>query len=183
MNKLKIIFLSIIVIVLLGGIGYLLFAKKQPSGETLQSPSPILSPQPTSSPQLSPTLIPSPSPHLTLANVKENIEAAVNSKNFAALTSYATRPTIDFIIMSSECCGPITPEEAVDQLKYVNSGLPLDFNQDSQLIKNLKSKNLQLADTYIGISKSDEKLAAFTIDSQNRISQVQISVSWKLYDY
>src|SRR4030043_913928 len=181
MNKLKIIFLSIIVIVLLGGIGYLLFAKKQPSGETLQSPSPILSPQPTSSPQLSPTLIPSPSPHLTLANVKENIEAAVNSKNFAALTSYATRPTIDFIIMSSECCGPITPEEAVDQLKYVNSGLPLDFNQDTQLIKNLKRKNPQLTDTFIGISKTQEQLAAFTIDSQNRISQVQVSVSWKLY--
>lgn len=85
--------------------------------------------------------------------------------------------------MSSECCEPQTPDEAVVQLSYINDGIPLDFNQQLETIKNLKNKNPQLADAFIGVSKTTEHLAAFYLDSQNRISAIQLSVSWKLYNF
>jgi len=91
-------------------------------------------------------------------------------------------PKIDFSLMSSECCEPMTPQEASDQLSYIDKGIPLDFNQEADLVKNLKEKNSQLADTFIGISKNGEQLAAFTIDSQNKISAIQLAVTYKLYN-
>ena len=75
------------------------------------------------------------------------------------------------------------PVEAVDQMSYIKNGIPMDFDQTNPIIVSLKSKNPQLAETFIGLSKNDEHLAAFTLDTQNKISAIQLSVSWKLYSY
>lgn len=58
----------------------------------------------------------------------------------------------------------------------------MDFNQENETIKNLKAKNPRLAGAYVGISQSKEHLVALTINQQNKISQVEVSVSWKLYE-
>lgn len=92
------------------------------------------------------------------------------------------KPKVNFIIMSSSCCEPKTPDEAVANLDYVKEGVPFDFNQNSTLVKNLKSKNDRLKDAYIGISKSKEHLVAFTLDFANQITQVEVSISYKLYN-
>lgn len=50
----------------------------------------------------------------------ENIADAVNSGNTAALEGYLTNP-VTFIIAASECCGPVTPVEAITNMDYLNS--------------------------------------------------------------
>lgn len=124
---------------------------------------------------------PSPSPTLTKQQLESNIQDAINSKNFAALETYMTTPKVNFIIMSTECCQPQTPEEAISQLNYIESGIPLNFDQNNSTIKNLKSKNERLKNAYLGISNQKEHLVAFTTDS-GKISAVEVSISWKLYE-
>ena len=139
-------------------------------------------PSPTAIVQSSPSEQPTPTPIQNLALTRKAIEENINDKNYQGLIPYMLTPKIDFFLMSSECCEPMTPQEASDQLSYIDEGIPLDFNQEADLVKNLKSKNPQLADTFIGISKNGEQLAAFTIDSQNKISAIQLAVTYKLYN-
>lgn len=122
----------------------------------------------------------SPSPKLTLKLLQENISAGLNSQNYQALSTYMTNP-VNLSLMSTECCQPQTPDEAAKQLEYVKDAEPFDFNQQNPIIKNLKSKNSQLAQAFIGLSTGGEKLAAFTIDTNNKISAIQLSISYKLY--
>ena len=181
MGKNLIIILIILVVGLIATGGYLIF-QNQKLIKSLPNSQQVLQPSAIESSPSAQSSSPNPSPKaLTLAEVQNAIKTNVNSKNFAALIPYATRPTVNFSLMSTECCQPQTPEELVDQLKYVNDGLPLDFNQQSEIVKNLKSKNSQLANTFIGISTVGEQSAAFTIDSQNKIAGIQLSISWKLY--
>ncbi len=93
-----------------------------------------------------------------------------------------TKPKVNFIIMSSSCCEPKTTQEAVDSLSYINEGIPFDFNQNTTLVKTLKSKNDRLTNAYIGLSKTKEHLVAFTINDKNQISQAEVSISYKLYN-
>lgn len=177
------IVLMVLVVGMLAVGGYLIF-QNQKLIKSLPSSQQVIQPLGIESSPSAQSSSPNPSPKtLTLAEVQNAIQASVNSKNFAALIPYATRPTVNFSLMSTECCQPQTPEELVTQLKYVNDGLPLDFNQQSQTVKNLKSKNSQLANAFIGISTTGEQSAAFTIDSQNKIAGIQLSISWKLYNF
>lgn len=175
-----------LVIILLAGIGYFIFQNQklisQLSSQT-SSPGPQVPSQTSQSPQPSLSPSPSPTPKKTAVEVQENIEAAINSKNTAALVSYMTKPKVNLSLMSSECCEPMTPDEAVAQLSYIDEGIPMDFNQNNPTIKNLKAKNSQLAQAFIGISKGKEHLAAFSLNSENAISAIQLSVSWKLYNF
>ena len=125
-------------------LGYFIF-QNQKLIKTLSStsPSPTAGAEPTkSSPSSSPS--PSPSPTLTKAQLEANIKDAINSKNFYALEGYMTTPTVNFLIMSSECCQPQSPQDAINQLSYIEDGIPMDFNQQNATIKDLKSKNSRL---------------------------------------
>lgn len=170
----------ILTISLVGILGYFIF-QNQKLIKTLSSPTPTPEAA-TESPKLSPSPSPSASPTLSKSQLQDNIKDAINSKNFAALEGYMTTPTVNFIIMSSECCQPQTPQEAIDQLAYIDDGIPMDFNQESDTVKNLKAKNSRLSSAYVGISQTKEHLIALTLNAQNKISAVEVSVSWKLYD-
>lgn len=115
------------------------------------------------------------------AQTENAIITNINSKNFQGLSAYMKEGEIGITYMSSECCLPQNAQEALKQLNYINTGIPLNFNQNSPEIKNLKTKNPQLVEAYIGISNSTEHLAAFYIDNNNKISAIQLAVSWKLY--
>lgn len=181
MSKYLVATFILLIAALVVGLGYFIF-QNQKLIKTLASPSPsaqkaqVESPSPNKSPS------PSPTPSLTKQQLEENIKDAINSKNFAALEGYMTTPSVNFIIMSSECCQPQSPQDAITQLDYIKDGTPMDFNQQNETIKNLKAKNSRLANAYVGISQSAEHLVAFTTSSQNKISQVEVSVSWKLYE-
>lgn len=182
MKKLLIALAIIAAVVLLAAVGYLIFQNQKLIAKlSLASPSP--SPQVTD--QKTPSAsaqTPSPSPKLTPAEVWENIEAAVNTKNTQALASYMTNP-VNVLLQATECCGEQTPDEAVSQASYVEPGVPFNFDQENPTIKNLKTKNPELAGTFTGISQNMEHLIAFTLNNQNKISQVRFAVSWKLFTY
>lgn len=177
--------LVILVIILLLGIGYFIFQNQKLisrlSSQT-SSPSPSVPSQPAgpSQPSLSPS--PSPSPYLTRLSTQNAIKTNIVSKNYQGLVAYMTDPA-NLILQATECCGPRTPDEVVNQMSYINEGIPFDFNQESETTKNLKAKNPELAEKYIGISTITEHLIAFGINNQNKISDIRISVSWKLFNY
>ena len=98
------------------------------------------------------------------------------------MASYMTNP-VHVILQATECCGEQTPDEAIAQASYVEPGVPFNFDQGNETIKNLKAKNPELAGTFIGISQNMEHLIAFTTNSQNKITQIRFSVSWKLFTY
>mgnify|MGYP001496409421 CR=1 FL=1 len=73
------------------------------------------------------TPTPTPTPSLS-ASDRANIRDAVTSGNTAAIEGYLADP-VQFIIMSSECCGPLMPTDAVAELNYIASATPpWDFN-------------------------------------------------------
>lgn len=177
MNKTLIVAFVIIILLLAGGLGYFIYQNQKLISQTA-APSPLASAatqQSAATATPKPTLSPSPA-----SNVKGQIEAALNSKNYAALASYMINP-ISAALMSTECCQPMTPAEAAKQLEYVKGAEPFDFNQQNSTIVSLKAKNPQLADTFIGLSKNGEQLAAFTIDATGKITGIQLAISYKLY--
>lgn len=164
---------------LTAGLGYFIFQNQKLLKNFSSSPTPQLT---TSSPTATPNpASPSPSPLLDLDSVKENIEAAINSQNTAALETYMNSP-VEVILQATECCGSKTPQEAVSQLSYIKGGIPFDFNQQNPTIKNLKPKNPELSSAFIGISEKTEHLIAFDFATNNKISSVRMSVSWKLFN-
>ena len=167
--------------ILAAAAGYLLFQNQKLTNQLTQtSPSPT--PKETvQKPQESPQSTPSSKP-MTLLELQENIKASVNSKNTQAMASFMTNP-VHVILQATECCGEQTPDEAVAQASYVESGVPFNFDQQNETIKNLKAKNPELANTFVGISQNLEHLIAFTINNQNKITQVRFAVSWKLFTY
>ena len=179
MNKILTPILLVLIVILIASLGYFIFQNQKLTGQLQQ---PQVSPSTISTPASSPTPKSSPSPTTTKLELQENIKDAINSGNFAALEGYMNVPTVNFIIMSSECCGPQTPQETIAGLAYIKDGVPMDFNQQNENIKNLKTKNSRLASAYIGISTSTEHLVAFTIDPQNKISGIEVAVTWKLYE-
>ena len=181
MKKLFIVLVIFAAVILAAAAGYLLFQNQKLASQLTQtSPSPT--PKETvQKPQESPQSTPSAKP-MTLLELQENIKASVNSKNTQAMASFMTNP-IHVILQATECCGEQTPDEAVAQASYVEPGVPFNFDQENETIKNLKAKNPELANTFVGISKNMEHLIAFTTNNQNKISQIRFAVSWKLFAY
>lgn len=181
MKKLLIALAIITALVFTAAGGYLIFQNQKLTNQlTQKSPSP--SPKETvQKPQESPQPTPSTKP-MSLFELQENIKASVNSKNTQAMASYMTNP-VHVILQATECCGGITPDEAVAQASYVEPGVPFNFDQGNETIKNLKTKNPELANTFVGISENMEHLIAFTTNSQNKITQIRFAVSWKLFAY
>ena len=120
---------------------------------------------------------------MTLAEVKENLKAAVNSKDYAAIASYVTTPTVDFSLMSSGCCEPSKPQDVPQQMEYISDGTPMDFNQNNPQILHIKEKKPEFANSFIGVSKTDKHVAVFTLNAQNKVSAIQLSLSYEFYDF
>ncbi len=85
--------------------------------------------------------------------------------------------------MSSGCCEPKTPDEVVAQMDYIKDGIPMDFDQNNPKIVHIKAKKPEFANAFIGVSKSGEQVAIFVIDANNKISAIQLSLSYTFYDF
>lgn len=183
MNKVVITVLFVIIILLGAGLGIVLFQNQKLLKGLSAKPEATTISTTTDQRVQEQNASPAPSPKIqTLLEVQKALEENTNQKDHKGLLQYTKSGKINFIIMSSSCCEPKSPEEAVSGISYIDEGIPFDFNQDTTTVKNLKSKNERLKDAYIGISKNKEHLVAYTIDSQNLIVQIEVSVSWKLYN-
>ena len=52
----------------------------------------------------------------------ENLHDSISSGNTAALEGYLSNP-VNFVIAASECCGPVTPLEAISGLDYISAAI------------------------------------------------------------
>lgn len=183
MSRNLLIVLVIILVFLLAGAAYLIFQNQKIIRQFENpSPSPVSTPLIPSTVNPSTPVSPSQVPILTLALTQNAIKTNINAKNYQGLIPYMTNP-VSVTLQATECCGPKTPQEAISQLSYLDEGIPFNFDQESDVIKNLKSKNPELANRFLGISINKEHLVAFTINSENKISEVRMAVSWKLFSY
>jgi hypothetical protein len=94
------------------------------------TPEPAEVPEPTET--ITPTETVTPEPEETTAAPVEpaglspadyaNLHDSIASGNTAALEGYLTNPVV-FIIAASECCGPVTPLEAISGLDYLSAAI------------------------------------------------------------
>lgn len=121
-----------------------------------------------------------PSPTASPSATQEQIKAALTSKNYAALASYMNE-NVNFILYASECCGQITATEAASQLSYLdNATPPWDFDQTNSIITKIKAQYAsEYGSLFMGIA-SNEYLAAFGFDQNNKINIIKVAVTYKL---
>lgn len=183
MNR-KLIYINFAVIALLAlGLVYLVFQNDRIMDNI--APSTVERAEQSQSPQPSPEFpvqTPNPSPKtLTLQDTQAAILDLTNDTAREPLKEYMAEQ-ISVLLYATECCQPMSKTDAIEQIDYINEGLPITFDQNNTTIVNLKAKNPQLANTYIGISQTKEHSIAFTIDpATNKITKIKMSVSWKLY--
>lgn len=76
----------------------------------------------TVAPEESETPEPEPEPEGLTAADYENLLAAIDTGNTAAIEGYLAG-SVNFILAATECCGPMTPVEVIAELDYTNSGV------------------------------------------------------------
>lgn len=121
-------------------------------------------------------------PQFSREYLEENIRAAVISKNYAALEGYMT-DQVAVVLESTECCGLVSKTDAVKQMDYLNSATPpWNFDKSNPIALKLRANDpadYGPDDSVIGIA-SNEYVAAFKLNSENKIYAVTMSVSYKL---
>lgn len=125
---------------------------------------------------------PSPTPTKAIAiptSLKENIAAAINTMNTAALEGYMA-PSVNVVLAASEAAGPRTPAEAVSDLAYLNSATaPWDFALPVATLNAYAAgdyANYFGENTVVGKS-ANKYVVSFRINSSSKIDQIFMSVS------
>lgn len=110
-------------------------------------------------------------------DLKQNIQDAVASKNYAALQGFMTNP-VTVVYAATEFGGPKTPAEAVSAMDYLNNGTaPWDFNLPAATIAGYADGDYEQyfpEGAFVGRA-SDDMVVSFSF-SCGEISQVFISV-------
>jgi hypothetical protein len=116
------------------------------------------------------------------AELKENIAAAVESKNYAALEGYMA-DAVNSVLAASEKGGNVTPAQAVTDLEYLNNGTaPWDFALDEATVASYADGDYAAyfeEGVYVGKS-SDDLVVAFNFDDCGNIDQIFISADASL---
>ena len=170
------ILVTLTVIVLVGGAFYLGTSRSQ------NTPSPAIdsptatqaSPQPQATPQ-APT--PSSSPQTSLT---DTITAAIQSGNTAALEGLLVNPT-QVRLEATECCGPLTPQEVITQLAYIDAGTNWDFTAANPIAAQLAIASPQFygGDAIVGTS-ANKYTVSFIPNAQNQIEAISMTVNYEL---
>jgi hypothetical protein len=152
-------------------------------------PSSTSSPSTSSTPTASETPSESPEPEATVvapsldAADLENIADSINSGNTAALEGYLTDPIV-VIYAASECCGPLTPLDAITSLDYLtNATGPWTFPTPEGTIDTYRAgfyAQYFPAGAYVGTaSGSDPFVISFTI-VDDKITTIFVSAGASL---
>lgn len=109
----------------------------------------------------------------------DNIEAAVESGNYAALENLMASK-VNVIVAASEGVGMRTPAQAVSDLKYLDKGTdPWDFDLSAATITDYQSgdyKQYFPATAHVGKSANDY-VVSFQFDSDSKISGIFMTVN------
>ncbi|MBI4091841.1 MAG: hypothetical protein HY427_01400 [Candidatus Levybacteria bacterium] len=142
-------------------------------------------PTPTSNPiseTPSPTFEPTTTSKSTASKsqMAENIQAAVQSKNYAALEGYMAND-VSVILYATECCGILSPQKATEQMAYLNNGTPpWDFSPSNPIAQKLINTDASnFSGRIIGIA-SNGMVVSFNLNNENKIDKIFISADYKL---
>ena len=113
-------------------------------------------------------------------DVKDAVFWAITENDFYVIEKYLNDP-VSFRIENSGCCGMLSVNEALEQLKYLeNAKGSWTFDQNSEIIKSLVSSRPEdYSNAIIGINE-DLQSAAFQLDAQNKITKISLSASYDL---
>ena len=179
MNKFVVPAAVIAIIVAVGFVAYTLGTNQTKQSGSTVSPVPTKTGQPTEA--LTPTSVPTePQKSSNKFQVSENIQAAVQSKNYAALEGYMANE-VSVILYATECCGILSPQKATEQMSYLNNGTPpWDFSSNSSIGQKLIIADpSNFSGRIIGIA-SNGMVVAFNLNAQNKIDKIFISADYKL---
>ena len=114
------------------------------------------------------------------SQMTENIQAAVQSKNYAALEGYMVSQ-VSVILYATECCGILSPQKATEQMAYLNNGTPpWDFSSNNPIAQKLIAADpSNFAGRLIGTA-SNGMVVSFNLNSGNKIDKIFISADYKL---
>jgi hypothetical protein len=109
-------------------------------------------------------------------------ESAVNAKDFTKVEALLA-DNVYYVIDSSDCCGDITKEEAVQNFKnYIKSVKSFDFDQNQQVVRQMK---VNLAETFskytIGIG-NNQMVLSYQVNKLGKINNIMLSASHLMYD-
>ncbi len=113
------------------------------------------------------------------AAFKDNIKAALNSKNTAAFATYTSNP-VRFVIAASEKGDDETPDEAAVSLQYTHSATgPWNFSLPAATIDHYDAgfyTSYFDDNTYVGRS-ADGMVVAFDFNCDGKISQIFVAAN------
>lgn len=181
---------SIIVVLAIAGGAFYLGSKRTLPGPSLSSGGLSQNGSRTPEPQgvsdgngvsaPAPTSEPTPEP-VNGDALRDNVIAAITSKNYAALESYMTDP-VQVRIEASGCCGPLTPTETVTQLDYLNQATaPWVFDSTDPAVSSLATGFAEYygGGAIVGVSASDHAVS-IQVNDQNQIFGVSMVVDYHL---
>lgn len=108
------------------------------------------------------------------------VSAAIVNQDYLALESFITNPVI-MRIENSGCCQPMSPEEAVLQLEYLDNATGTwDFDESNEIVNNLQSSYPEhYANAIVGVS-SDNYVVAFQLNTEGEIAKISMAVDYEL---
>ncbi len=114
------------------------------------------------------------------AEVKENVDAALESENYAALESYMA-DSVRVVIAASEGVGDRTPAQALEDLKYLNSASsPWDFDLPAATIADWRTGDYAsyFPETLSLVGRSsDGYVVVFKFNASEKITDIFMSVN------
>lgn len=162
-----IILLIILVLAAIGGVGYKVF-KKEPAKPAASSTPAASSSESTTKETKPATTTTAPS-----AAQLENMKAAIESENTAALEGYMAA-SVNVILAASEAYGPQTPVQAVKDVDYVKDGTTWDFALPAATLTKYQTGDYkQYFPTTALVGKSSNNyVISFQFDSAGKINGI-----------
>lgn len=180
-NQILIGVLATILIIIVVIASYMLGRQNAQENPSAQTQNEIVeTPVPTASLSIYPTISPTTSAGNTQAYVKEQIKAAITSKNTGALEGYMAS-TASVRIENSSCCGMLSSLEAAKQLDYLNQATgPWNFSDlDPNIVALRAASQYYASPAVVGVSP-DKYAVSFQFDSQNKINAISLSADYSL---
>lgn len=120
----------------------------------------------------------SPTPKAPSQATLDNIKDSVKSGNYAALEGFMA-PSVSVIIAASDGVGNRTPAQAVNDVKYLDSGTdPWDFALPASTIASYQEGDYAkyFPDTALVGKSANDHVVSFTFNSDGKINGIFMSV-------
>jgi cytoskeletal protein RodZ len=167
--------LGILVVLLLAAGGYYgwqMWQASQPQEETSDRAATPSTPADTEEEET--TTTPSTSTPAISAALRENIEAAINTMNTAALEGYMTNP-VTVVLAATEYGGPVTPTQAVTDINYLSGATaPWNWNLSAATLTAYQNGfyGQYFPENAVVGQSANNYVISFTINANNRISTI-----------